>query len=158
MLFRSVRESTKERVLKAIKELDYRPNPSARSLAGKRSYLIGVLYDDPGLYENPSSNYIVNIQQGALRVCKAEILDLLIHPCNYQAKNLNSEIRSFIDHSKVDGLIIAPPLVDKKSFIATINKTGTPIVRISPGHATKSQFSVFTNDREICAKMTEYLA
>jgi LacI family transcriptional regulator len=154
----NVRESTKERVLEAIKELDYRPNPSARSLAGKRSYLIGVLYDDPGLYENPSSNYIVNIQQGALRVCKAEILDLLIHPCNYKAKNLNSEIQSFIDHSKVDGLIIAPPLVDKKSFIATINKTGTPIVRISPGHATKSQFSVFTNDREICAKMTEYLA
>ena len=89
----NVKQSTKERVLDAAKKLKYRPNTSARSLAGKRSYVIGLLYDDPGLYENPSSNYVVNIQQGALRICKAESHDLLIHPCNYQARNLNSEIR-----------------------------------------------------------------
>jgi LacI family transcriptional regulator len=154
----NVREGTRERVLKAVKELNYRPNPSARSLAGRRSFLIGLLYDDPGLYENPSSNYIVNVQQGALRVCKSENLDLLIHPCNYQSKNLNSEIRSLIEHSRVDGLIVTPPLSDKKSLIATINKTGTPVVRVSPGDTSESQFSVSTNDREICAEMTEYLA
>jgi LacI family transcriptional regulator len=154
----NVRESTKQRVLKAVNELNYRPNSSARSLAGKRSYLIGLLYDDPGLYENPSSNYIVNVQQGALRVCKAENHDLLIHPCNYKARDLNNEIRLLIQHSRVDGLILTPPLCDRKSLIATINKSGTPLVTISPGSAEVSQFSVSTNDREICAEMTEYLA
>lgn len=154
----NVRESTRERVLKAAKELKYRPNPSARSLAGRRSHLIGLLYDDPGLYENPSSNYIVNIQQGALRVCKAEGDDLLIHPCNYKSRNLNREIKSMIEHSRVDGLIVTPPLSDKKSLIATVRKTGTPVVAISPGNAAGGLMAVSTNDREICAEMTEYLA
>jgi LacI family transcriptional regulator len=154
----NVRESTRERVLKAAKELKYRPNPSARSLAGRRSHLIGLLYDDPGLYENPSSNYIVNIQQGALRVCKAEDDDLLIHPCNYKSRNLNREIKSMIEHSRVDGLIVTPPLSDKKSLIETIKKTGTPVVAISPGNAADGLVAVSTNDREVCAEMTAYLA
>lgn len=154
----NVRESTRQRVQKAVLKLNYRPNPSARSLAGKRSFLIGLLYDDPSLYDNPSSNYIVDIQQGALRVCKSEHYDLFIHPCNYKDKNLNNEIRSLIDHSKVDGLILAPPLSDMKSLFATIRKVGTPTVSISPGDMAESQLAVATNDRDICAEMTEYLA
>jgi len=152
----NVRESTRERVRKAVRKLKYRPNTHARSLAGNRSYLIGLLYDDPSLYENPSSNYIVNIQQGALRVCKAENYDLLIHPCNYQDKNLNAEIKDLISHSKLDGIILSPPLSDKRSILATIKKTGTPLVRISP--ESESVMSVNTNDRQLCAEMTEYLA
>ena len=154
----NVRDSTRQQVQKAVQKLNYRPNPSARSLAGKRSYLIGLLYDDPDLYENPSSNYIVNIQQGALRVCKTENYDLLIHPCNYKNKNLGAEIRDLISHSKLDGVILSPPLSDEPSIVATIKKTGTPLVRISPANDVDSQSSVSTNDREICSKMTEYLA
>jgi len=154
----NVRESTIQRVQKAVIKLNYRPNLSARSLAGKRSHLIGLLYDDPGLYENPSSNYIVNVQQGALRVCQSEHHDLVIHPCNYKGKNLNSEITSLISQSRVDGLILTPPLSDKKTLIAAIRKTGTPVVRIAPGDTAESRSSVFTNDRDICARMTEYLA
>ena len=154
----NVRDSTIQRVQKAVHKLNYRPNLSARSLAGKRSYLIGLLYDDPSLYDNPSSNYIVNVQQGALRVCKSENHDLVIHPCDYKGKNLNNEIRSLISQSRVDGLILTPPLSDKKSLIAAIRKTGTPVVRIAPGDNTESHSSVYTNDREICATMTEHLA
>ena len=154
----NVRESTRQRVEKAVRKLHYRPNPSARSLAGKRSYLIGLLYDDPSLYDNPSSNYIVNVQQGALRICKSENHDLLIYPCNYKQRNLNSEITSLISHSQLDGVILTPPLSDKKPLVAAIKKTGTPVVKIAPGEVTDPQFSVATNDREICAKMTEYLA
>ena len=154
----NVRDSTRQQVQKAVQKLNYRPNPSARSLAGKRSYLIGLLYDDPDLYENPSSNYIVDIQQGALRVCKSEHYDLLIHPCNYQDKNLVAEIKSLISHSQLDGVILSPPLSDKRSVVAALKKAGTPFVRISPANDVDSQSSVSTNDRGICSKMTEYLA
>ena len=154
----NVRESTRQRVQNAVRKLKYRPNPSARSLAGKRSHLIGLLYDDPDLYENPSSNYIVDIQQGALRVCKTEHYDLLIHPCNYKDKNLVAEIKSLVSHSRLDGVILSPPLSDKRSIISALKKTGTPLVRISPANDVDSQSSVGTNDREICATMTEYLA
>jgi LacI family transcriptional regulator len=83
---------------------------------------------------------------------------LLIHPCNYKDKNLNKELIALISHSQVDGLVLTPPLSDKKSLIETIKKTGTPLVRISPGDLLEPEFAVSTNDRAICAEMTEYLA
>ena len=154
----NVRKDTEQKVLDAIAQLNYRPNTSARNLASKRSYLIALLYDDPGLYENPSSNYVLNLQQGALRICKSETYDLLIHPCNYRDKGLNQEVLTLINNSRVDGFLLSPPLSDQKSLIDTILKTGTPLALISPGDKTAAPLSVYTNDREICAQMTEYLA
>ena len=55
----NVREETRARVLAAVEQLNYSPSLSARSLAGRRSYLIGLVY------ENPSANYIVDVQHGA---------------------------------------------------------------------------------------------
>ena len=56
----NVREDTRLRVEEAARQLRYRPNSSARSLAGRRSYLISLLYD------NPSSNYVMEIIEGVL--------------------------------------------------------------------------------------------
>ena len=153
----NVREVTRERVLKAVEDLNYRPNPSARSLAGKRSYLIGLLYDNPGKYDNPGSNYIINIQQGVLRTCKSQIYDLLIHPCDYRSRTLSDELNSLIDHSQLDGLILAPPLSDMDATIEAIQRRGIPVVGISPGDEREYTSAVYTNDRDICARMTEYL-
>ena len=45
-----VSDKTKERVLRAIRELDYQPNEAARIMKGKRSNILGVLIPD---LENP---------------------------------------------------------------------------------------------------------
>ena len=58
----NVREDTRLRVEEAARQLRYRPNSSARSLAGRRSYLISLLYD------NPSSNYIMEIIEGSTQM------------------------------------------------------------------------------------------
>ena len=70
-----VRNSTKERVLEAMEILNYSPNTSARRLAGNRSYLLGLLYDDR------SGNYVTRTQAGVLEACKRDHYDLLIYPC-----------------------------------------------------------------------------
>src|SRR5918994_5526619 len=46
----SVRDETRERVLRAVKQLNYRPNALARGLAGRRSRVIGVVSFDTILY------------------------------------------------------------------------------------------------------------
>src|SRR3546814_6503034 len=61
----NVREETRERVLDAVARLQYRPNASARSIAGQRSYVIALVYD------NPSRNYLMEIQAGVLDACHA---------------------------------------------------------------------------------------
>jgi len=154
----NVHEDTRIKVSKAIKALNYRPNLSARNLASRQSYLIGLLYDDPSAYEIPSASYIINIQGGVLRACREQNYDLLIHPCVYKSQGIGDEISALIDHSRLDGLVLAPPLSDMNTIIRAIDKAGKPFARIAPGDKTDRPAAVSTDDREICAEMTRYLA
>ena len=54
----SVQARTRERVLRAVEALDYRPDLSARSLRSAQSYAIGLVYDNPNPY------YIISVQNG----------------------------------------------------------------------------------------------
>lgn len=154
----NVRESTKAKVDAAIAKLNYRPNQSARNLASQRAHLIGLIYDDPSAYEIPSAGYVISMQQGTLRACRKADYELLIHPCNYRKKNLDSEIAALIEQARPAGIILAAPLSNMPRVVRAIESTGTPFVRLSPGRPNEQQRSVATNDREISAEMTRYLA
>ncbi|WP_051942941.1 LacI family DNA-binding transcriptional regulator [Streptacidiphilus rugosus] len=58
-----VKEETRDRVLQAIRELDYRPNSAARTLVTKRSQTLGVVSFDTTLYGPASMLY--GIEQAA---------------------------------------------------------------------------------------------
>ena len=60
----SVKPDTRERVQAAIAELNYRPNPMARSLARGQSLLLGLLY------HNTSSAYLSQLLVSALRTSR----------------------------------------------------------------------------------------
>ena len=154
----NVRESTRKRVDDAVAELHYSPNQSARSLASRRSFLIGLLYDDPGRYAVPSSGYVIKLQQGLLRACKAANYDVLLHPCNYDDPDIGSQITDLIEQSRVDGVAVAPPLSNVPAVIDAIRAKGKPFVQISPGTSSSGHLTVVTNDREVSAEMTRYLA
>jgi len=154
----NVRESTRARVNKAVAELAYRPDQSARNLASHRSHLIGLVYDDPAAYEMPSSGYIISMQQGALRACRAARSELLIHPCNYRNKDATNRLRELIEETRPAGIILAAPLSNMPKIVRAIEATNTPVVKLSPGRKNSKHHSVSTNDREVCAEMTCYLA
>jgi len=154
----NVRESTREKVEKAISQLNYRPNLSARNLASYRSHLVVLVYDDPSAYVTPSSVYIIRMQEGTLRACKQANCDLLIHPCNYRDPDVKNELRTLIERSRPDGVVIAPPLSNMTSVVNAIADTNTPYVQISPGKKVDGEFSVATNDRGLSLEMTNYLA
>ena len=83
----SVRDETRERVLRAIEQLDYRPDLSARSLRSSKAYAIGLVYDNPNPY------YIIAVQQGALAACREMGFGLQIHPCDSRGPKLAEELR-----------------------------------------------------------------
>src|SRR5438105_2852074 len=58
-----VRPETRERVLAAMRELDYRPNPLARALVTGRSNTLGVISFDTTLY-GPAST-LLGIERAA---------------------------------------------------------------------------------------------
>ncbi len=154
----NVRPSTRERVENAIAVLKYRPDQSARSLASRHSHLIGLIYDDPAAYDTPSGGYILDLQQGALKGCSTGLTELLIHPCNFRKKKVGVELKAFIEQTRPAGIIVAAPLSNMPKIIHAIEATGTPCVRLSPGNDSGKRLSVSTNDRDVSAEMTRYLA
>ena len=154
----NVRPSTKERVENAIAVLKYRPDHSARTLASRRSHLIGLVYDDPAAYDMPSGGYILDMQQGALRACRSAFSELLIHPCDFRKKKVGIELKELIEETRPAGIVVAAPLSNMPKIVRAIEATGTPCVRLSPGNDSGKKLSVSTNDREVSAEMTRYLA
>ena len=63
-----------------------------------------------------------------------------------------------IEKVRPDGIVLAAPLSNMPKIVRAIEATGTPLVRVSPGKSTGQQRTVVTNDREISAEMTRYLA
>src|ERR1700722_10255083 len=55
-----VKEETRARIDAVIQQIGYTPDPQARGLAFRRSFLIGLVYD------NPNAQYIVTSQEGVL--------------------------------------------------------------------------------------------
>lgn len=123
----NVREETRRRVQDAVDRLQYRPNPSARSLAGQRSYVITLAYD------NPSRNYLMEVISGVLEACRARDYNLLLAPVNHEQGACVREIAAMMAHSRSDGLVLVPPLTDDPRLLAHLEKYGIPFVCVSPG-------------------------
>lgn len=154
----NVRESTRERVEQAIADLSYIPDQAARNLASHRAHLIGLVYDDPDAYDMISGGYILDLQQGALKACFDSQSQLLIHPYNFREKDVAERLKAVIEQTRLSGIILAAPLSNMPDVVRAIEETGTPYVSLSPGNGGNTKPSVTTNDREICAEMTRYLA
>lgn len=121
-----VREDTRLRVQAAIEQLQYRPHPSARSLAGQRTYLIALLYD------NPSPNYVMEVLAGVLDACEAHHYNLVLHPMDMGAPDFMARAGEWLQHAHLDGLILTPPLTDHAGLLARLRADGTPYASISP--------------------------
>lgn len=154
----NVRRDTRDRVKKAIADLSYRPNVSARNLASQRARLIVLVYDDPAAYVAPSSGYVTKMQEGALNACREAGYELLIHPCNYRDTGLSDKLRKVVEYARPAGVVIAAPLSNMPRIVTAVEETGVPFVTVSRGKKSRRHFSVATNDREISREMTLYLA
>ena len=145
-----VKVATRERVEKAIEELNYRPNLLARNLAGGQALFIGLIYF------NPSSNYLSEIFVGALKQCREDGHHLVIE--KYAADS--DDMEGALDHicgAGLDAVIIAPPLSEDKPFVDALRKRGVLSVLIAPRDPHISQLSVSIDDEAAAAKAVEYL-
>jgi len=148
----NVSQATRVRVLRAIAALDYQPLPSARNLAARRSYLIGLIYD------NPSASYVLGVQAGVLAACERNDYQLLIRPCTYDRASIVADVIAVVRRSHLEGVILTPPLSDLRPLVAALDDAGIDHVRVAPGERVAPGRGVYTNDRAACARMTEHLA
>ncbi len=147
----NVRAETRARVLAAVEALSYFPSLSARSLAGRRSYLIGLVY------ENPSANYIVDVQHGAMARCRQEKFRLFVHQCSGRDEELIRDVIGLVDQTHVDGLVVCAPLSQSVDLIRALDRRKLPFVRISPSNLDHRSPYVDMDDAGAAREMTEHL-
>ncbi|MDF2493394.1 LacI family DNA-binding transcriptional regulator [Sphingomonas sp.] len=145
-----VRPETRKRVLDAAAALDYHPNMAARSLVRGRSFLIGLFY------ENPSPNYVVDLQTGALDRLHDERYRLLLFPCE-SARVVSGKLLQLARTSGVEGIVLAPPLGDDPHTVNELVEARIPFVRIAPTTALDASPTVGIDDRAAAREMTDHL-
>jgi len=147
-----VKAATRDHVMGVIRRLGYSPSPNARRLAGHRSLVVGLPFD------NPDANYVTEVQSGSLASFRAANYQVVMHACDSTSPLLADEIRSFVHSVRVDGVILTPPLSDAIAVMDVLDEDGIPFVRIAPVARGDTARSVFANDRESSAAMTRQLA
>jgi len=147
----NVKDATRRSVLEAIENLQYQPNMSARSLAGDKSYFLGLIYD------NPNAAYLNQCLMGALHNCNKNGYNLIISSFERGGDGDYKIDQALINHAKVDGMIIPPPLCDSAEILTALKNAEIPMVRIAPQTMLDYSPYVCMDDQRAAYDMTEYL-
>lgn len=146
-----VKEATRKKVEEAVERLNFRPSSIARTLAGRRSFQVALLYD------NPSPYYINEVQTGALERCVQEGFRLIFQPCNSASPTLVDSVVDFIEETHVDGLILTPPVGDNFPLLEELRRREVNFVRVAPGDDRPIASAVAMDDVGAAREMTDFL-
>ncbi|MBW4085630.1 LacI family DNA-binding transcriptional regulator [Paenibacillus sp. S150] len=128
----SVRETNRQKVLTAIKELDYRPNAAARSLASGRTGIIGLI--------------VTTLQDSFFDAVVKELNEVLALHGYFLAVSISAGIGAdenhyLIQEDRVDGLILLSPL-QEDNYIVELKRRGIPYVLIDNQHPENDSYSI----------------
>ena len=144
-----MRKETREKVLRAIEELDYRPDIRAQSLRGMRTRIIGLVMPDA---LNPFYQELAYVLE---EICYRERYGLLV--CS--SKNSPTRELTYIDlleRQKVDGIILSTVGLNETK-LNSLTKRGIPIVLVDRDVPGADIPVMFTNNYMGGCQATQYL-
>ena len=123
-----VSEATRQRILKAIRELDYKPNKIARQLVSGKSDSILVCFGTTDLvsFLSPDAN---QLSAGIWKCAIEHDMSLQFAPIPLPINDME-KIMASIPSRSVDGAIILGPIPRKKHVLDMIENSSKPIVCI----------------------------
>ncbi|CAH0117904.1 Catabolite control protein A [Paenibacillus sp. CECT 9249] len=131
----SVREKNRQKVLDAMRELNYHPNAAARSLAKGKTRIIGLI--------------VTTLQDSFLDEVVNEVTNTLEAHGYYLALSvspgLENEEHYLIQEDRVDGLIILSPIKEEQ-YVVELTKRKIPFVLIDNQKIIPSVFNVIVNN------------
>ena len=146
-----VQEATRARIQAVIDKFGYVPDPQARGLAFRKSFLIGLVYD------NPNAQYIVNCMEGALDAVRNSEYEVVVHPCDRKKPDFISGVRRFVERQKLRGVILMPPISENDELTRALTAADCTYVRITYTHIDDPARIVISNDRLAVAEVANYL-
>ncbi|MEV7027697.1 LacI family DNA-binding transcriptional regulator [Kitasatospora sp. NPDC093558] len=125
-----VRPDTRDRVLAAIRELDYRPNSAARTLVTRRSQTLGVVSFDSTLY-GPAS-----MLEGIERAARSAGYFVSVTSLrSLDGRSVQEAVDRLRDQG-VEGVVVIAPQTSAVSAVARLSSS-VPLVAVGSGNQTQ---------------------
>lgn len=145
----NVRPETRERVLRAIRQLGYRPNTAARALVTRRSATVGVIGTEDGFW-GPTS--IQRATQAAARDEGFFVSSVNLHSVTRE------ELAAAVDHLRdqsVEGIILVAAH-DEALAVARAQESSVPLVVVE-GDLSQAELTVGVNQEAGARMATRHL-
>ncbi len=148
----SVRPVTRERVLAAMAELDYRPNRLARALVTSRSGQIGVLTSGSAKFGPMSA--LMAVEEAARRAGYA------VNVATVRESELEGEesshgihqVLNAFDQQAVEAVVVIAPRVSAVALLADIGSRA-PLLLVASGVEPTDRFDVVSVDQVLGARL-----
>ncbi|GAC22054.1 LacI family DNA-binding transcriptional regulator [Paraglaciecola arctica] len=147
----NVGKATREKIDQVISDLNFSPDKQARGLAANRSYLLGLIYD------NPDAMFIDQVQRGVLKICSAKGYELVVHPCTYRNSDFIDDCSNFVKRSNIDGVIILSPVSESKELASSLREQNIKYVRMASVDLDDHANMVVSDDRAALSDLARYL-
>ncbi|WP_031303912.1 LacI family DNA-binding transcriptional regulator [Sphingobium quisquiliarum] len=144
-----VRPAMRERVERAIAELNYAPSAAARSLAGGEERRIALLYS------NPSAAYLSEFLVGSLDQASRSGVTLVIE--RWDEGTSVEGVIAHLQRSRVDGVLLPPPLCDLEPLTQALQRAGIAAVAVATSRPPEGMPVVSIDDRRAAYEMTRHL-
>lgn len=150
-----VREEIRQKVLKAVKELNYVPSASARHLRSNRTYTIHILS------HTINNNFLNTIQSGALITSQKlgyRLILTLLEIKHLEDKNYVIDwCKDFTRKNRPDGVILVPPYTNNQTINDALLKDKIPIVRIGHNSIEDDNITILIEDQKAAKDAVNHL-
>ncbi|GAB4363083.1 MAG: LacI family DNA-binding transcriptional regulator [Calditrichia bacterium] len=145
----SVREETRQRILQIANELNYKPNPIARSLSRRKTDTIGVIL--PELVDEFFTELIRGIDEEAYRDNH-----YIMVSSSHSQRNILEPLFDFMLSGRVDGVILMAPTMQNE-INQLIHNSRRPVVLINVCKQLNDVVSINIDNQQGAFALVEHL-
>lgn len=146
-----VNAQTREKIEAVIAALHFRPSPRARALAMRRSLLIGLIHNDR------NALVLDSIQRGIISVTAERGYELIVHSTPLGGEAAIADVIAFAGRSRVDGLIVLPPIAGVEGLAPALDTAAVPAVALSAVPLEGFAGVIHSDERAAGAHVAEHL-
>jgi LacI family transcriptional regulator len=146
-----VSDAKRTLVMDAVKALNYRPNVSARRLASNKSFFIGLLYFDS------DTSYVSKFLLRGLKSCRLTGHHLVADEIDEDSEKSLASVQELIEVTKVDGIILLPPVCNDTKLLEMLKEKNISFVRIAPDSQFNLSPYICMDDYQASFELTELL-